>query len=205
MNKILLPIALSIFANTALAEDYAFWVINTKKTDLSLSKSFTVLKTEMAANNLLPCVVAADVNATGFKCGPLFFIDGGFYTNTISNELPSVKLSRILKAGYKQTHVANFKSPTLGVPGDSVGHQSVITSDVPLSEMHFQVSAGQALAPASDTLYVMVNGVERSFDLIAGQINYISVSEPSGFTKVLIRSVGQTDAFVADYFGYTQK
>jgi hypothetical protein len=205
MKKLLFPIALSLFSSAAMADDYSFWTINTKQTKLSFARSYQALLSEMSVNNSLPCIVAADVNATGVKCGPLYFVDGGFYTNTISNQLPSLKLPKALKSGYKQTHVANFRSPKPGVFGQSVGHQSMIRSDIPLSEIHFQVSSGQTLAPASDTLYVMVNGIEKSFDLIPGQVNFISVDDPKGFSNVLIRSTGQSDAFIADYFGYTKK
>ena len=204
MKKLLLLTAMSVFANTALADDYSFWVVDTKKTKLSLGASASALKAQLSGENLLPCIVPTDTNATGIKCGDLYFAAGGFYTSTSNNFLSSVKLPKAMK-GYKQTSLGNFKSPTLGVAGDSIGHQSAIVSDVRLKEIHFQVSAGQPLAPSSDTLYVTVNGVEREFPLSADQANDISVSDPKGFTQVLVRSTGATDAFVADYFGYTPK
>lgn len=199
-KKITFILSASLLAGSALAADYSFWVKVPKRITSDKTRAFL---SELSSVGQLPCFVNADVNASGFTWGILKFKLNGFYTSTISGLLPSIQLSKFTKDAFRQTKIANFKSPVGTIPGDASGHVAEIQSGKALREIHFLVSAGQPAAPASDTLYVSLDGrAAQSFSLDPKVANKISVSDGLSFTSVAIWSSGMTDAFMADNFGY---
>ena len=197
------------------ATTYSFFLIKENKLkNMSVAQATSNLAQAVQPYGVTPCIVAGDTNASiacGVPSSPTFMLaaPGEFLTYDLANfqDLPPIKDRRVFNkdSAYNQVYAVNFLSPVGNIPGDSAGRSPVhVRFSVPVTEFSMLVDGGQAIAPASDNIQFVVNGVTLApQSYVAGTPTVIGVWDPAGFTEVaIIAGGGQTQAFLADRFSF---
>ncbi|MGR8931790.1 MAG: hypothetical protein ACU836_14225 [Gammaproteobacteria bacterium] len=146
-----------------------------------------------------PCFASGDLNATNIRCG-----SGTTQIQLGISEIYGYDLETLLvgapitlNRGVRQLWYANFMSPNLTIPGDSVGR---------IARFHFtgrMAQFGMLVDPGANSslnsIQFIVNGEALPpKPLTAGVVEFVGVEDSQGFTDVTIIAAGITRAFVAD-------
>jgi hypothetical protein len=210
------PVAIS--TATPGATNYAFFLVKTKKLRGTLAQGVADLAAALAPYGVKPCVVNADANgsiACGKPAGADFMlpVPGEFFSYDLAfnfKDLPPINDRKGLNkdGAYNQVYAVNFLQPVGMIPGDSAGRNPVrVQFADPVTEFSLLVDGGQALAPASENIQFIVNGVALAPQaLTPGTPVRVGVSDPMGFTEVaIVAGGGQTQAFIASDFAFVTK
>ena len=200
---------------SAGATNYAFFLIKAKKIRGTMAQATQDLADALAPYGVTPCVVSTDVNgsiACGTPSTPSFMlpVPNEFFTYDLAfnfKDLPPINDRKGLNkdSAYNQVYAVNFLQPVGTIPGDSVGRNPVhVQFAQPVTEFSLLVDGGQAIAPASTDIQLIVNGVALPPQpLTPGTPVRVGVADPAGFTEVAIVALGgYTQAFIASEFAF---
>lgn len=200
------------------ATNYAFFLVKEKKVRTTVAQAILDLAAALQPYGITPCIVTGDANGA-ISCGKpstagfMLPVPGEFFTYDLAfnfQDLPPIRDRKGLNkdGAYNQIYAVNFLQPVGTIPGDSAGRNPVhVRFADPVTEFSFKADGGQAIAPASESITFIVNGVALPPQrLTPGTPIVVGVADPAGFTEVaIVAGGGQTQAFIASEFAFVPK
>ncbi len=195
------------------SSSFVFIYMDPKKVyTFQVNSELAFLNAQLNPYGIAPCLVSADVNATGIKCGKdsvtgtslISFSTNEFYSFVRPYNL--AKLPITYDTGVKQVFGANFKSPVGLLPGDAFGKNVHLHFDRPVSQFMIHIDAGNPLAPSvSGIQFYVSNGTtavaSTPVKTLTAPTQFVGVQRAAGFTDlVIVPTGGQSQAFAADLF-----
>lgn len=189
---------------------YALFYMNPKRLQLPLFQELSILNNQMSLSGVSPCLVSADINATGITCGKGLVKFGTNELYSYGRPFNLQKVPLTLDKGVQQVFGADFRSPVGLVPGDPVGKSVSVHFNQPVSQFAMNFDSGQATAPSIGAIQFIVgtgtNAVSLTQTLAPGTTQWAGVQAPGGFTDlVMVPLEGATQAFVIDQFSLVTK
>lgn len=201
------PIMIPALRSTA--DTYSLFYIDPKKLDskLTVAQEQAILTSQLAALTppLKPCFTTGNLNTTNIRCGTgtrqmqlgISEVFGYNLESLLAGQPEPITLDK----GVTPIWFANFQSPDLAIPGDSVGRIARIHFTGRMAQFGMQVDPG--LNGSLNSIRFIVNGqVLPPASLTAGVIQFVGVEDPQGFTDLTIIAGGNTRAFVADKLAF---
>lgn len=206
-----LPRLISAGEVKAAKTTYSLFYIDFTKVSLSRATATSTLQARLdaAGEGLTVCVVATDINANNITCGNgLLRMGADFYTTTIGNNLrkPIINWQPVdADTNLDKTSVEyaiNLRNnPVVGAPQDTprvlqfrfnrrVAQFGFVVDPFLLADAALPPEEGRVL----DGLQFIVNGQAtpvRSFtNELRGNVHFVGVEDPHGFTEVTIIGSG---------------